>query len=100
MTSSDEADDEQYCMPRRSPDREPDHPLGKRFTVRMLSENSYYSAGLSEQVWDVEWLDIRENEKLSTLMSGGQAYWHEEGGGWLEPNGTPSSVSSKSGPHG
>ncbi|KAH0372132.1 hypothetical protein KCU65_g1260, partial [Aureobasidium melanogenum] len=81
-------------MPKPSPDPEPNHPLGRRITIRILSDNS---DPLSSTPFNTDWEEMRIKDRFGTIMAGGQGYWWEEGYRWLDPKETPDEVALKHG---
>lgn len=81
--------EEDYIMPKFSPDPEPNHPLGSLITIRILGDNSDPTSSMP---FDTNWDQMRIKARFGTIMSGGAEYWWEEGYRWLNPEGTPDEV--------
>lgn len=82
--------EEEYIMPKPSPDPEPNHPLGPLITIRILSDNSDPTSSMP---FDTNWERMRIKARFGTIMAGGAGYWWEEGCDWLNPEDTPDKVS-------
>ena len=80
---------EDYIMPKPFPDPEPNHPLGPRITIRILSDNSDPTSSMR---FDTNWETMRINARFGGIMAGGQGYWWEEGRKWLHSEETPDEV--------
>ncbi|KAG9603059.1 hypothetical protein KCU77_g2855, partial [Aureobasidium melanogenum] len=86
--------EEEYIMPKPSPDPEPNHPLGPLITIRILSDNSDPTSSMP---FDTNWERMRIKARFGTIMAGGAGYWWEEGCDWLNPEDTPDKVALKHG---